>query len=195
MKTAKKALLLALCAVLLVVATVMGTLAYLQSTTEVVKNTMTAGQVAITMDEAPVDNLGKETAGARVLANSYTLIPGKTYDKDPTIHVAATSEDAYIFVKVTNNIAGIESTIGTQMAAKGWVIVDGETDVYYNTVKYEKANPTADYVVIDTITIDGDVENAELDTYADKTVEFIGYAVQAEGFDTAVEAWDATFGA
>ena len=57
MKTAKKAMLLTVCALVLVAATVMGTLAYLTSTDEV-KNTFTVGKVAITMDEAKVDEKG-----------------------------------------------------------------------------------------------------------------------------------------
>ena len=46
MKKTKKALLLSLCAVMLVTASVLGTMAYLTSTDEVV-NTFTVGNVAI----------------------------------------------------------------------------------------------------------------------------------------------------
>ena len=55
MKKTKKALLLSLCAVMLVTASVLGTMAYLTSTDEVV-NTFTVGNVAITLDETDVDN-------------------------------------------------------------------------------------------------------------------------------------------
>ena len=51
MKTKSKALLLTLCAVLLVAASVMGTMAYLTSTDKV-ENTFTVGNVKITLDEA-----------------------------------------------------------------------------------------------------------------------------------------------
>ena len=51
MKARSKALLLTLCAVLLVAASVLGTAAYLTST-ESVTNTFSVGQVKITMDEA-----------------------------------------------------------------------------------------------------------------------------------------------
>ena len=54
MKTAKKAMLMTLCAIILVVATVFGTMAYLTSTDEV-NNTFTVGNVKITLDEAKVD--------------------------------------------------------------------------------------------------------------------------------------------
>ena len=50
MKTRSKALLLTLCAVLLVTASVLGTMAFLTSTDEV-KNTFTVGSVNIALDE------------------------------------------------------------------------------------------------------------------------------------------------
>ena len=54
MKTTKKALLFTFCAVLLVVASVLGTMAYLTSS-ETVTNTFTVGNVKITLDEAKVN--------------------------------------------------------------------------------------------------------------------------------------------
>ncbi len=54
MKKKTKALMLVLCAVLLVTASVLGTMAYLTSTDQVV-NTFTVGKVAITLDEAKVN--------------------------------------------------------------------------------------------------------------------------------------------
>lgn len=106
MKKAKKALLLVLCAALLVSASVMGTVAYLTSQDEVV-NSFTVGQVKISLDEAPVDTNGDETTGARVQTNRYKLLPGHEYDKDPTVHVTKGSEDCYVrmFVTITHDTA------------------------------------------------------------------------------------------
>lgn len=105
MKKAKNALLLALCAVLLVGATIAGTVAYLTSQTEVVKNTFTVGSVRILLDETDTDNsktqADKASAEGRDLANEYHLMPGGTYEKDPTVHVRVDSEDAYVRMKVT----------------------------------------------------------------------------------------------
>ena len=81
MKTKSKALLLALCAVLLVAASVLGTLAYLTSQDKVT-NTFSVGSVVITMDEFDYDKdsntednitVDEET---RDKANSYKLLPG-----------------------------------------------------------------------------------------------------------------------
>ncbi len=108
MKTKSKALLLTLCAVLLVAASVMGTMAYLTST-DTVENTFTVGNVKITLDEAKVNTDGIPAAPAeRVKANEYKLLPGHTYTKDPTVTVKAGSESSYVRMKVTfNNAAQI----------------------------------------------------------------------------------------
>ena len=108
MKTKSKALLLTLCAVLLVAASVMGTMAYLTSTDKV-ENTFTVGNVKITLDEAKVNTDGTLVEGAaRVKANSYKLLPGHTYTKDPTVTVIKGSESSYVRMKVTfNNAAQI----------------------------------------------------------------------------------------
>ena len=147
MKTRSKALLLTLCAVVLVVATVFGTMAYLTSTDEV-NNTFTVGNVEIKLDEAKVDaNGGAVTPAERVKANTYKLMPGHPYTKDPTVHVTANSEDSWIFVKVENGIAAFEAatsteeggykTIADQITANGWAELDGASGVYYRS--YEKA--------------------------------------------------------
>lgn len=105
MKTRTKALLLTVCAVLLVAATVFTTVAYLKSTDEVV-NTFTVGKVAITLDEAKVGTDGTPVEGAdRVKANEYHLLPGHTYTKDPTVTVLEGSDESYVRMKVTFNNA------------------------------------------------------------------------------------------
>lgn len=103
MKTKSKALLLTLCAVLLVAASVLGTMAYLTSTAKV-ENTFTIGKVEIKLDETDVTN----PTGSRVQANSYKLMPGTTYTKDPTVTVLKGSEESYVRMKVTfNNAAAL----------------------------------------------------------------------------------------
>lgn len=105
MKTKSKALLLTLCAVLLIAASVLGTMAYLTSSAEV-KNTFTVGKVEIKLDEAKVTADGIPVEGAaRVTENSYKLMPGTTYTKDPTVTVKAGSEESYVRMKVTFNNA------------------------------------------------------------------------------------------
>lgn len=200
MKKTSKALLLTLCAVLLVAASVMGTMAYLTSTDEVV-NTFTVGKVAITLDEAKVDADGVAvTPAERVKANTYHLLPGHTYAKDPTVHVAADSENSWIFVKVENGIAGYETTvagetIADQITANGWAPLTGVTGVYYK--EYTSNAAATDLNVFGTFTVadDANAKDGWTDISTDTTkVTVTAYAVQKDGFDTAIAAWNATFG-
>lgn len=189
MKTRNKALLMALCAVLLVTATVLGTMAYLTSTTDTVTNTFTAGKVAITLDETDVDD---STPNAdRDTANAYTLVAGENYVKDPTVHVQKGSQESWLFVKVdassfvTNAevATGSNKTIAEQMSANGWTLVSGQTNVYAykETVEAE-----------DDVEVFGKIYVK--DGYAGTDVSAItvqAYAVQASGFATAAAAYDA----
>lgn len=187
----KKALLLVVSALLLMSITVVGTLAYLTDTDEV-KNTFTVGKVVITLDEAPVDDEGQATDGERVKANAYQLYPGKEYDKDPTVHVAADSEDCWLYVTVANGIAAIEAednTIADQMAAHGW------TEVAEGVYAYEAiVSANANVVVFENFAIAGSVDEATLAQYATAEIVIKAYAVQAEGFGTAAAAWTAAAG-
>ena len=197
MKKTSKAFITSLCAAALVGASVLGTMAYLTSSDEVV-NTFTVGKVAITLDEQDVDN----PEGDRVQENAYKLMPGSTYTKDPTVHVDADSEDCYLFVKVENEIAGIEGakTIASQMSEKGWVAVGDEEGLYVYTAEGAPAVVTAesDVTVFENFTIDGTVNNETLAFYEEKTITVTAYAIQAEGFEgqTAGDIWTAAgFGA
>lgn len=125
MKTRSKALLLTLCAVLLVTASVLGTMAFLTSTDEV-KNTFTVGSVNITLDEAKVKTDGTPVEGAaRVKANEYHLLPGHTYTKDPTVTMKDGSESSYVRLKVTFNNAADMIALCTDPEYAG----DGPTGV------------------------------------------------------------------
>ena len=202
MKSSKprRILMLLGCAVLLVCLSVGATLAYLTSQTGVVTNTFTVGKVEITLDEAKVDVYGKEDASAeRVTQNTYKLIPGHHYTKDPTIHVAADSEDCWLFVKVANGIATIEkadpenpteenpaTTIAGQMTKNnGWTVIDATKGIY---AYKEIVSANANVLVFESFTLSGDAAVAE---YNGKTITVQAYAVQADGFDTAADAYDA----
>lgn len=195
MKTKSKALLMTLCAVLLVAASVLGTMAYLTSTTGEVKNTFSIGKIAITLDEAKVDLDGVAvTPATRGNGNAYKLVPGHTYTKDPTVHVIdENSENSYIFVKVVNGIAAYEADtkIAAQIVAKGWTALNGVDNVYYR--EYNKDSADKDFVVFDNFTIAQDAET--IDGWATATsanITITAYAIQRDAnFANAKAAWDA----
>lgn len=197
MKTRTKVLGLMMAAVLLVSATIFGTMAYLTSTDEVT-NTFTVGNVAITLDEAKVNpTTGKALENAeRVKENKYKLLPGHEYDKDPIVHFAAKSEASWLFIEVTNEISELESkaqdykSIATQITDNGWTELENHTGVYYKSVSANTSETDAvDYPVFAGFTVDGGVTGDTLAGYNGKTVKVTAYAVQADGFTTASAAW------
>lgn len=188
MKAKTKAIVLALCAVLLVAASVLATLAFLKST-DSVENTFTVGKVKITLDEAKAGEYGDVAdATVRVKGNEYKLIPGRKYAKDPTVHLEAGSEESYIFVKVENGLAAIEAagetTIAAQITGNGWTALDGAAGVYYKQVE---ANVNAeDYLVFSSFIL---ADDADVANYTDAKITVTAYAIQADGFADAAEAW------
>lgn len=198
MKNRSKALLLALCALMLVVTTVFTTLAYLTDDAAIT-NTFTVGNVAIKLDETKVDVNGDVVTGGEAgrveTPQSYKLIPNKTYTKDPKITLLDGSEDAYVFVKVVNGISGIEkaTTIANQMAANNWVLVDGTTNVYQLKVDDADVVTTAGTTlpVFEQVNISGEVDADDLNDVSGETIEITAYAIQASGFTSAKQAWDA----
>ena len=124
MKKAKKIVALLLCALLLIGASVAGTLAYLTDNQDVT-NTFTIGKVEIKLDEAVVDQeTGVATTGRTEDGNTAVrLIPGRSITKDPTVTVLKDSEDCYVRVKVTVDL----STAWEPETAKaaGWM-TDGQ---------------------------------------------------------------------
>lgn len=205
MKTKNKALLLSLCAVLLVAASVLGTMAYLTSQAAVT-NTFSIGSVAMTLDEQDVKPDGTKDTDVRVSENTYHLLPGHEYIKDPIIHIDTTSESCWVFVKVENGIDAYEAETTTgedtytdivgQILANGWTALEGVTNVYYK--EYTKGQEDKDLEVFQEFKIADNAEsvNGWSDISSQNTKIYVtGYAVQKDGFDTALKAWNATFGA
>ena len=211
-----KALLVVACALLLVAASVFGTMAYLTSTTGEVKNTFTVGKVKITLDEAQVGTDGKALTGnnaARVKANSYKLMPGHEYTKDPTVHVTAGSEDAYVRMNVkVNNLEKLKAAFPADKYAdyyagdvflleklvKGWDSSKWAFQSFHtDTATYEfrytaKATADADLPALFTsIVIPGTVDKAALENLGEVEIVITADAIQAEGFTNANDAWAA----
>lgn len=206
----KKTISIVALVVLVAAVSVLGTLAYLTSTASV-KNTFTVGHVAITLDEAKVDAMGVEQLGAnRVKENSYKLMPGHSYVKDPTIHVAFNSEDCFIraTVTITNGKAwaGIVEKYAEgkiENIVKGtnenlWWVSDAAlgaddkltiTFVYKNESKDESLKrvwqndvDAQDLVLFTNIVIPEGLTNEELVLVANTAITVKADAIQADGF-------------
>lgn len=214
MKKAKKILALVLCVLLLIGATIAGTVAYMTSKDHTVTNTFSVGNVTITMDEADVNEYGQllyktgetDSEGKavlsttvtgniadRVMANSYKLIPAASYKKDPIVHVQAGSEPCWVFVVVNNGIANFESgatdatykKIATQLTDNGW---SGLKEGIYYKENVDARSEQQNLKVFEGFTIAEGAENVTGWGEATVTVTVTAHAIQAEGLTTAQAA-------
>ncbi len=213
MKTAKKALLLAFCAVLLVVASVLGTMAYLTSS-DTVTNTFTVGKVGLILDEKDYDGSKTDvTTEGRDKKNTYHLLPGHEYDKDPTVTVLKDSEKSFVRMIVTidkqtelDEIFKAEGGVSLDKIfsgynAKEWTLVK-ETEISNDVRSYEfHYKEVVDKVteedgrklspLFTKITVPGEITKEQLATIADLKIEVEAHAIQADGFADADKAWAA----
>lgn len=203
-------ILVSLAALALVAAlSIGGTIAYLTSTDEVV-NTFTVGNVAIKLDEAKANTDGSLVPNAeRVKANSYKLLPGHTYNKDPMVTVLKDSEDCYVKMTVTftkaNELDAIFAPTGAELTsifngydAANWIYKGNTKDTTANTRTYEfwykevvksAATDTELDALFDQIVVPGEITKEQLATIKDMKIIVNAYAIQADGFDTAADAW------
>lgn len=208
MKAKTKALITVLCAALLVVTTVFVTVAFLTST-DSVTNTFTVGKVTLTLDEAKVDENGNVIQGAaRVKTNSYKLIPGHTYTKDPTVHFGAGSEASWIFIKVDNPFSDTEGVHFDPVVIDGtsYLLIDQITEkygwtqlyindrpvegIYYRSADANTGTTDIDYVVFSKFKI---AESADADSFTlleNARITITAYAIQKDGFSTPVSAYN-----
>lgn len=211
MKTKTKAFGLMMVAVLLVIATIFATMAYLTADDQVV-NTFTVGDVKIKLDEAKANTDGTLVEGAdRVQANSYKLLPGHTYEKDPMVTVIEDSEESYIRMTLTlsnsKELDAIFAPDGANMPeifngydSANWTYKGNVEDAATNTRTYEfwykntvsaAGGDVALDALFDSITVPGEITNAQLATINDMTITVNAYAIQADGFENAEAAWAA----
>lgn len=204
MKSKHKALLLSLCAVLLVAATAFGTLAYLTDT-EAVKNTFTVGRVGLSLQEtgmADPDNDG-------VFGKAYHLLPGQSYEKDPTVTVDANSEESYVRMIVTVNfqseLTDAELATNLDNIFTGYDAAKWERNA--KTVSADSKSITYEYRYYTTVTggdngkeleplftgftVPGGYTNEQIAVLDGMTIDVQAHAIQAAGFDDADAAWTA----
>ena len=203
----KKALMVMLCAVLLVLSAVLGTLAYFTDA-EKVTNTFTVGQVHIDLNETDVDG-DKDTK-----ANAYHLLPGHSYQKDPTVTVLKGSSDCYVRMIVTINMSEQWDAICDRLDVGAADIFTGLSDDWVleghpaedttaNTRTYEfryKNKVTGISETLDKpleplftgLKMPDLLTNDDLASLDDDfQIDVVAHAIQAAGFDNADQAWAA----
>lgn len=197
-KTMKRVLPVVALVLVVALASIGGTIAWLTDKTDEVKNTFTVGNINITLDEAKVGDDGKALTGEsaeRVKANSYKLVPGNTYDKDPTVTVKANSENCYLFVKFeeNNNPSTYLTYTSTLTTANDWTQGDGTAipaNVWYRTVDFSESDQSWKLLVDDKIVVKADdVTKTNVETAAKAELKWTAYAIQTANTGSAAEAW------
>ena len=165
---AKKILAMILAVVLLMTATIAGTIAWLKDDTTPVVNTFTSSDVDI--------DLG-ETTGSE-----YKMVPGATIIKDPVVTVQEGSEACYVFVKIDESTDAKFSDYMEYTVADGWVEVPDNAGVYYRVVSESDDNQEFSVLADNQITVKAGVTKSMMESLNEDnypTLTFTAYAIQS----------------
>ena len=183
----RKAIVVLSLMMVLVLAAVGGTVAWLTATTGPVNNTFTVGDINITLTE---------TTGA-----SYHIVPGQDLDKNPKVTVTAGSEKCYVFVKVDeanwptpvldNGTRKVNYTVDS-----AWEAVPGVSGVWCQIVDVSTSATDRDLPVLanNKVYVSGELTKTEVGNITtDPTLTFTAYACQYLGENgtafTPEQAW------
>lgn len=152
------------------------TIAWLFTETPELVNTFTPSDVEISLTENCSD--------------TFQMIPGEVYTKDPKVSVngAKTNMDIYLFVKfeASDNADTFLSYTTTLTEANGWKLVEGETNIWYRVVKTTDTEKSWDLLVENKVTINESVTKAQLNALTTgnyPTLNFDAAAVQFDNLD------------
>lgn len=164
-----------------------GTVAWLVSESESSVSTFTLGDINI--------NLTGESE-----SQPLKIIPGVKIERSLKVTVEPNSEACWLFVKVeganwshfpdANGTAKVSYSVDVQ---DGWTALNNHPGVYYREVSAEAAQRGDAYDVNCNVTVSQMLTKAEVDSIASGTqpkLSFTAYAVQRDGIDDAVRAWE-----
>lgn len=207
----KKLTAIFLCVALVAIAVVGASLAYFTDT-KTATNTFTMGDVKIKLDETNVN----DPQGDRVISNEYNVYPGAVVTKDPIVHNVGKNA---AYIRATVNVEnwmnmcaayypnfdvvypneGYEQSLTLLVDAlgDGWSVVGVEAgDVFTNDqhdakfiLKYDRtlASGADTTAMFNKVKIPAAIQNGQ----AFGTITVKAEAIQADGFDTWEEAFDA----
>ena len=207
----KKLTAIFLCVALVAIAVVGASLAYFTDT-QTATNTFTMGNVKIKLDETNVN----DSTGNRVTSNEYNVYPGAVVTKDPIVHNVGKNA---AYIRATVNVEnwmnmcaayypdfdivypneGYEQSLMLLVDAlgDGWSVVGVKAgDVFTNDqhdakfiLKYDGtlASGADTTAMFNKVKIPAAIQNGQ----AFGTITVKAEAIQANGFDTWEEAFDA----
>ena len=181
---------LIVCLMLVVcIAAVGGTIAWLTDSTETITNTFTSSDVDITLTETlPANKTAK-------------MVPGTTIAKNPEVKVLANSETCWLFIKVDKS-SSFDTYMTYNMAA-GWEQLK-DTDnndvvgVFYREVAANTADQPFAVLADNKVTVKSEITKTQMDALEETdavqpTMAFTAYAIQKQSGDessfTALDAW------
>lgn len=179
-------------------ASVGGTIAWLTAQTGEVVNTFTVGDINIDLTETwNADGDDDDNVNDHWEAK---LVPGNTYAKDPKVTVEADSEACWLFVHVVdanNTITGLTGSVVQYSVANGWTAVTNHAGYYYREVSATDAAAGVSYNVLtgSTANADGEVKINEnltkemMKNITTPTITITAAAVQSSNVETLDEAW------
>lgn len=183
------------------------TFAYLSATTQTVTNTFTVGKVSFDdlnggLTESKVERDGNgdyvdadEAGKWTVTENKYeNLVAGEDLYKDPTVHIAANSEDCWVYAKIVNTNPDLTITYSgdwkdvteAYKAAKN-ITVDIDYVVYAKEDKVVKSAEVTNSTIFTNVHVGDTVTGGT--SFAPITVK--ACAVQAAGFASYTDALSA----
>ncbi|HPY37328.1 MAG TPA: SipW-dependent-type signal peptide-containing protein [Clostridia bacterium] len=182
----KKVLLIALAAILLVGASIGGTLAWLTATASVT-NTFTVGNITMSLNETTSD---------------YKIVPGRPISKNPKVTVAEGSEKCFVFVKIENDlkltIDNAETVVGApDISSAYWQPIEANSNIYVycgggnDPKEVDAALGDQALEVFTKVNINGAlVTKDNIENLKDKTIKITAYAHQSENttYETAKTA-------
>lgn len=214
-RSAMRRMLFTLALVLVVaVASVGGTIAWLTDKTDTVTNTFTVGDINIDLYETKYPNgTDKMVDGkvTRLTPNEWEakLIPGSQYAKNPRVEVEANSEDCYLFVRfeVSDELAALKRVgkveYGNLLADEtlGWhkLNVNDVDNVWYREVSHSDEVQGWDLLHGTVITDEkyghGYVSVRDTFTKTDipaesLTLKYTAAAIQMANMDSVTDAWN-----
>lgn len=194
---ATKTMFMILAVVLIVGISVGGTLAWLTATTGPVTNTFTVGDINIKLEEHAYnpDTTSVKLNDTPVTSQTYPLIPGTTYFKDPTVTVLANSEDCYLFVKFEEDNKNTDVlTYTSELDGNGWAKltgVTGVTNVWYREVEKTNENVSFRLLKDNKVTVPDTLTKEKMPAAAiTPKLTYTAAAIQKDNTGTAAEAYE-----
>ena len=189
-QTRRNVLLVVALMLVVCVASIGGTIAWLTDKTEAVTNTFSPSNIDIWMTET-VDGELKDTKNGQSIANNtFKMVPGTVLNKDPKVVIEKGSEPCFVFLKVSESDNLSDFIEYAMVEAWEQLVVDGNAvaNVYYQEID---ALNESDDVVLDVIgynkeTIAEGAEEPTIEFFRDKV--FVSTDVEKTDMDALTSA-------